>query len=88
MKIQFVNDAIEIRSGNKFIQIRDLRQVYLVSDMLKCYCDNSPNEKIFHMCVGIFDLFSAARNQFIRHRELQCIKNLWLTHASVPNMQS
>lgn len=88
MRIQFTNGAIELQNGPHFVQIRELEQAYLVLDMLKYYRDNSPNEKIFHMCVGMLDLFVAARNQLIRHRELQCIRNLSLIHESVPNMQS
>lgn len=86
MKIQYTNGIIEIRLGQKFVLIRELNQVYLVSKLLKYYRDNSPNEKIFHMCVGMIDLFNSARTKFIRDRELQCIRNLLSIPESEPNM--
>lgn len=85
MKIQYKNGIIELKYGQNIVHINDLSQVYLVLDILKCYCNNSDEEN-FHMCIGILNLFESASREFIQHRELQCIKNLLSIPEFVPNI--
>ena len=86
--IKFVDGAIVIQTKYDFIRITELNQVYFFNEQIKYYRLKCHDEKTLHVYNGIFDLFSIARREFILHKELKCIKNLWLTQGFVANMQS